>query len=74
MDNDSRSTNNVESTVSSKDVDPLYYDWVVLQSCGLRYSTILAYVTNRKFVERQFRFVLYYGAMLWAIFLLSMAI
>ena len=43
----------------------------VLQSNGVRRSSILVDTSNWKFVEREFRFVFYCGIVLWAIHFIS---
>ena len=43
----------------------------ILQSFWVRCRTIFPYATDRKFMESELRFVLYCGAFLWFIYLLS---
>ncbi len=43
----------------------------VLQSDGVRHSSILVDTSNWKFVEREFRFVFYCSIVLWAIHFIS---
>lgn len=46
----------------------------VPQPIWVRYYSISTLCFNRKFVERQFNFVLFIGSLLWCVFLLSEAI
>ena len=45
-----------------------------LQSVWVRCRTIFPYATDRKFMESELRLVLYCGAFLWIIYLLSQII
>lgn len=49
-------------------------DSSILQSNGFRHSSILVDTGNWKFVEGEFRFVLYCGIVLWAIHFISIFI
>lgn len=56
---------------STKSSNVEFNDSSILQSVWIRHSTVLADITDRKFVESQFRYVLYSGTILWAIHILS---
>jgi hypothetical protein len=45
----------------------------LFQSTRIRYNSILARISNREFVESQFRYVLYSGTILWLIHFATMA-
>lgn len=47
-------------------------DSSVLQSVRVRRGSVLADPVNWQFVESEFRFVLYSGTILWALYLLSL--
>lgn len=49
-------------------------DSPILQSNGIRHRTVLVNTGNWKFVESEFRFVLYCGIFLWAIHFISISI
>jgi len=49
-------------------------DRTFLQSTWIRCNTILANISNRKFVESKFRYVLLNGTIVWIIYLFSLAI
>lgn len=44
---------------------------LIFQSLWIRYSTILANIIDRKFMERQLCFVLCGGSVFWVVYLLS---
>lgn len=44
-------------------------DGSILQSIWIRCRTVFPYITDRKFMESELRFVLYSGVILWAIYL-----
>ena len=46
----------------------------ILQSVRIRRNPVLVDTSNWNFVESEFRFVLFSGAILWAIHLISLAI
>jgi len=67
MDSDSSQQENIEGDSSN-----LVYDArTFFQSFWVRYCTVLVNVTNWKFMESQFRFVLCSGCILWIIYVLS---
>ena len=45
----------------------------ILQSIRIRRNPVLADISHWKFMESEFRFVLYCGGLLWVIYLLSQA-
>jgi len=66
-----------ESSKKNKKTGPRnleHDDSSILQSTGVRRSPILVDTSNWKFVESEFRFVLYSGVVLWIIHFISMAI
>lgn len=59
---------NLESNIKRKSGNPLPDDGNVLQPFRFRLGTVLADRDFRKFVEGQFRFVLYCGSLLWILY------
>ena len=65
MDTDGK---NLESNIKRKSGDSMLDDSNVLQPFRFRLGTVLADRDFRKFVEGQFRFVLYCGSLLWILY------
>jgi hypothetical protein len=63
----------LEKNPNGESGNMVHDDSTVLQSVRVRHRPVLADFDNWKFVESEFRFVLYCGSLLWLIFLLSMA-
>ena len=70
MDGDSRQQKNIKANSSNMEHDAS----AVFQSFWLRHSTILANGDDWKSLERQFRFVLCSGVVLWIIHAISLSI
>jgi len=70
MDGDSRQQKNIKANSSNMEHDA----GAVLQSSWIRHSTVLANTDDWKPLERQFRFVLCSGVVLWAIHLATLFI
>jgi len=70
MDPDSKHEN-LERNTKTEYSNSLSNDSDVLKSIRVRYSTVVADSTNRKFIESQSRFVLYSGIILWFIYLIT---
>jgi hypothetical protein len=68
MDGDSRKKQ------SAKPSNMVHDDCTILQSLWIRHSSVLAANSNWKFVESEFRFVLYSGIVLWTIHFISLAL
>ena len=64
---------NLEGDVSRQSLPNLFNVGIVFQSFWIRRSSIFSDIMDRKFMESQFRFVLYCGSILWIIYLLSQA-
>ena len=62
---------NLESNTKREYSDPLSNASTVFQPLWLRHNPILAYRPFREYLESQFRTVLYCGAILWAIFIIT---
>jgi hypothetical protein len=61
----------------SEDRDLQGYDTVFstfLQSFWIRCSSVFSNITDRKFMESELHFVLYYGGFFWVLYLLSQII
>ena len=69
MDSDSR---NLEKNFIGQPSDMVRDDSSVLQSVRIRRGSVLADPVNWQFMESEFRFVLYSGTLLWALYLLSL--
>jgi hypothetical protein len=74
MEHDSKIKTNLEKDVTDQHSNLVHDDSFVLQSVRLRHSSVLADSSNWEFVASEFRFVLYSGAILWLIYLLSQTI
>lgn len=59
---------NLESNIKRKSGDSMLDGGNVLQPFRFRLGTVLADRDFRKFVEGQFRFVLYCGSILWILY------
>ena len=68
MDSDSR---NLEKNFIGQPSDMVRDDSSVLQSVRVRHRPVLANPPHWHFVESEFRFVLYCGAILWVIYLIA---
>lgn len=62
---------NLEEDFCGEPVGKVFNVGDVLQPFRFRFGSILSYFTNRKFVERKFDFVFYFGVFLWSIFFIS---
>jgi hypothetical protein len=68
MDGDSRQQKNIKTNNS----DMVHDAGSILQSSWIRRSPVLANCFNWESMERQYCFVLYSGAILWAIHLITL--
>lgn len=68
MDGDSEKYRNKKTRQDSNIIND---DCAVLQPDGIRHSSILVDTGNWKFVESEFRFVLYCSIVLWTIHFIS---
>lgn len=71
---DDEKNKNVENDVPRKPLPNIFNASTVLQSFWIRCRSIFPNITDRKFMESELRFVLYCGAILWIIYLLSQII
>ena len=62
---------NLEEDFCWESVNKIFNVRNVLQPFRFRFGSISTYFTNRKFVERKFGFVFYFGFLLWSIFFIS---
>jgi hypothetical protein len=62
---------NLEENFCGEPIDKVFDVGNVLQPFRFRFGSISTYFTNRKFVERKFSFVFYFGLFLWSIFFIS---
>jgi hypothetical protein len=62
---------NLEEDFCRKSVSKISNVRNVLQPFRFRFGSIPTYFSNRKFVERKFGFVFYFGFLLWSIFFIS---
>ena len=65
---------NVEKFISGQSITNIFNARTVLQSFWVRCRSIFPNITDRKFMESELRLVLYCGAFLWIIYLLSQII
>ena len=65
---------NVEKDSSRQPIAGIFNARVILQSFWIRCRTVFPNITDRKFMESELRLVLYCGAFLWIIYLLSQII
>ena len=65
---------NVEKDSSRQPIAGIFNARVILQSFWIRCRSIFPNITDRKFMESELRLVLYCGAFLWIIYLLSQII
>ena len=65
---------NVEKDSSRQPIAGIFNARVILQSFWIRCRAVFPNITDRKFMESELRFVLYCGAFLWIIYLLSQII
>ena len=71
---DGEKNQNVEKDPPRQPVTGIFNARLILQSFWIRCRTVFPNITNRKFMERELRFVLYCGTFLWIIYLLSQII
>ena len=71
---DGEKNENVEKDPPRQPVAGIFNARLILQSFWIRCRTVFPNITNRKFMERELRFVLYCGTFLWIIYLLSQII
>jgi len=64
---------NLERATSRQPFASIFNAGSFLQSFWIRCRSIFPDITDRKFMESEFRFVLYCGGFLWVIYLLSKA-
>jgi hypothetical protein len=74
MEHDSRDDKNMEKPILGQVSNLVHDDRVILQPVRFRYSSVLADVSNWKFMASELRFVLYSGSIFWIIYLLSLAL
>ena len=65
---------NVEKDSSRQPIAGIFNARVILQSFWIRCRSVFPNITDRKFMESELRLVLYCGAFLWIIYLLSQII
>ena len=65
---------NVEKNVSRQSLPNILNVGFVFQSFWIRCRAVFPNITDRKFMESELRFVLYCGAFLWIVYLLSQII
>jgi len=65
---------NVEKNVSRQPLSNIFNAGIVFQSFWVRCRSVFPNITDRKFMESELRFVLYCGAFLWIVYLLSQII
>jgi hypothetical protein len=68
---DGEKNQNVEKDPPRQPVTGIFNARIILQSFWIRCRTVFPNITDRKFMERELRLVLYCGAFLWIIYLLS---
>ena len=71
---DGEKNQNVEKDPPRQPVTGIFNARLILQSFWIRCRTVFPNITDRKFMERELRLVLYCGAFLWIIYLLSQII
>ena len=71
-DGDSKNNKKTKKTRTSSSVSKRHVldAGAILQSFWIRCRTIFPYTTDRKFMESQFRIVLYSGILFWIIYIL----
>lgn len=67
-------SNNLENNPDRQSSHLVHDAGSIFQPIRVRRSPVLANPSNWKFVESELRFVLYCGAIFWAVHLLSMAL
>jgi hypothetical protein len=68
---DGEKNQNVEKDPPRQPIAGIFNARVILQSFWIRCRTVFPNITDRKFMESELRLVLYCGAFLWIIYLLS---
>ena len=68
---DGEKNQNMEKDVPRQPLSNLFNARSVLQSFWVRCRSIFPDITDRKFMERELRLVLYCGVVFWIIYLLS---
>jgi len=68
---DEYSKTNLEKNFLGKRVRKTSNDGNVFQPIWIRHNSVLSFIIDRKFVERKFNFVLYFGIVLWVSFFIS---
>ena len=68
---DGEKNQNMEKDVSRQPLSDIFNARTVFQSFWVRCRAILPDITDRKFMERELRVVLYCGIVFWIIYLLS---
>jgi hypothetical protein len=68
---DGEKNENVEKDPPRQPITGIFNARVILQSFWVRCRTVFPNITDRKFMESELRLVLYCGAILWIIYLLS---
>ena len=71
---DGEKNQNMEKDVPGQPLSNLFNARSVLQSFWIRCRSIFPDITDRKFMERELRLVLYCGIVFWIIYLLSQII
>jgi hypothetical protein len=71
---DGEKNQNMEKDVPGQPLSNLFNARSVLQSFWIRCRSIFPDITDRKFMERELRVVLYCGVVFWIIYLLSQII
>jgi len=71
---DGEKNQNVEKDVPRQPLPSIFNAGSILQSFWVRCRSILPDITDRKFMERELRVVLYCGIVFWIIYLLSQII
>lgn len=71
---DDEKNENVEKDPPRQPFTGIFNARLVLQSFWIRCRAVFPNITDRKFMEGELRLVLYCGAILWIVFLLSKVI
>ena len=71
---DGEKNENVEKDPPRQPIAGIFNARVILKSFWIRCRAVFPNITDRKFMESELRLVLYCGAILWIIYLLSQVI
>lgn len=68
---DGEKNKNVEKDVPRQPLSSIFNVGIIFQSFWVRCRSIFPDITDRKFMERELRVVLYCGVVFWIVYLLS---